>query len=92
MFVFFEKVVYFDKNTLPVAPLPAVPANKIKPLSRRRRYAHTFSAGRQLKLVRGASGQNRWRIVPDGAIVHYGKQYSKNSKKRVSKKHNANGS
>lgn len=85
-FIFFEKVAYFDKNTAPVEPLRAVPAEKIHPLAKRRRYAHTFSAGRRLKLVRGASGQNRWRVVPDGAIVHYGKMYSHNTKKRVSKK------
>lgn len=86
MYVFFEKVQYFDKKTLPVEPLPANPPNKLKPLAKRRRYSHTFSAGRHLKLVRGASGQNRWRIVPDGAIVHYGKQYSHNTKKRITKK------
>ena len=85
MFLFFEKVEYFDKNTQPVEAIPASPANKLHPLSRRRRYSHTFSAGRRLKLVRGASGQNRWRIVPDGAVVHYGKQYSHNTKKRSSK-------
>lgn len=84
--MFFEKVEYFDKNTQPVAPLKSVPPEKIKPQAKRRRYAHTFSAGRRLKLVRGASGQNRWRIVPDGAIVHYGKMYSHNTKKRSSKK------
>jgi hypothetical protein len=85
-FLFFEKVAYFDKNTLPVSPLAAIPPERIKPLAKRRRYAHTFSSGRRLKLVRGVSGQNRWRVVPDGAIVHYGKQFSKNKKKRVSKK------
>lgn len=86
VYVFFEKTTYFDNNTQPVAPLQNVPAVKIKPQARRRRYAHTFSAGRRLKLVRGASGQNRWRVVPDGAIVHYGKMYSHNTKKRASKK------
>lgn len=86
MFIFFEKAEYFDKNTQPVAATPAAPAEKIRPQAKRRRYAHTFSAGRRLKIVRGASGQNRWRVVPDGAIVHYGKQFSHNAKKRVSKK------
>lgn len=85
MFLFFEKVEYFDKNTQPVEPMKPIPAEKIKPQAKRRRYAHAFSAGRKLKRVRGASGQNRWRVVPDGAVVFYGKQYSHNTKKRAPK-------
>lgn len=84
MYIFFEKVEYFDRNTQPVPASPAVSAIKIQPKNKRRRYAHTFSAGRRLKLIRSASGQNKWRIVPDGAIVHFGKQFSHNTKKRIS--------
>jgi hypothetical protein len=76
VYIFFERIEPFDRNTQPVPPLPATPVERHPPLSRRRRYAHTFSAGRHLKLVRGADGQNRWRVVPDGAIVHFGKQRS----------------
>jgi len=88
LFIFFEKTEtkFFDKNTQPVGMRHAVPPEKITVKAKRRRYAHTFSAGRHLKLVRSVSGQNHWRLVPDGAVVHYGKQYSHNTKKRISKK------
>lgn len=86
MFIFFEKAQPFDVDTRPQEPIPAAPANRIQPIRRRRKYSHKFSAGRNLKLVRGANGQNRWRLVPDASIVFYGKQDSKNTKKRISKK------
>jgi hypothetical protein len=67
---------YFDNDTRPVAPLPAATSVDIKPISRRRRYAHDFSAGRQLKRITNAKGITVWRRVPDAAIVFYGKQLS----------------
>lgn len=87
MFVFFEraKVDPFDDDTRPTSAVKPLPPERHHALAKRRRYAHTFSAGRQLKKVRGKNGQNRWRVVPDFAIVHYGKQFSHNKKKRVSK-------
>jgi hypothetical protein len=73
----------FDIDQRPTEPARAIPAVPIKPKSRRRRYAHTFSAGRHLKLIRSASGKMKWRRVPDGAIVHFGKQYSHRRPKNV---------
>lgn len=71
---------FFDVDQQPVPPEPPEKPEKVKPIRRRRRYAHKFSAGRTRKLVRGANGQNRWRKVPDGAIVFFGKRqlYFKN--------------
>lgn len=66
----------FDIDQRPKALLQPEPSVSIGPIARRRRYSHTFSAGRHLKLIRSASGKMRWRRVPDGAIVHFGKQYS----------------
>jgi hypothetical protein len=73
----------FDDDTRPTGPVPPEPSDVIRPKATRRRYSHTFSAGRRLKLVRGANGQNRWRIVPDAAIVHYGKQQFTSKKSSV---------
>lgn len=68
-----ERLRFFDKDTSPKQPLEAEKPEPVEKLARRRNYAHTFSAGRKFKLVRGANGHQRWRRLPDGAIVHYGK-------------------
>ena len=70
------KSKWFDGDQRPIPPSKPIPATKVVSTSKRRRYSHTFSAGRHLKLIRSASGHMRWRRVPDSAIVHYGKQYS----------------
>jgi hypothetical protein len=72
-----KKSKYFDNDTRPVAPLKATGAEPIKPISTRRRYAHDFSAARQLKKIINSKGQPVWRRVPDTAIVFYGKQLSR---------------
>jgi hypothetical protein len=69
-----ERFKFFDKDTRPRPPEENVKAEPATPVARRRRYAHTFSAGRTLKLMKGANGHNRWRRMPDGALVWYGKQ------------------
>lgn len=71
----------FDRDTRPVEPVKSVGPEPAQKVARRRRYSHTFSAGRQRKLIRDTKGRNKWRIVPDGAVVHYGKQLSHRKKK-----------
>lgn len=72
---------FFDKDTRPVEATRSTGPEPVQKLARRRRYSHTFSAGRKRKLIRDAKGRNKWRIVPDGALVHYGKQFSHRKKK-----------
>lgn len=79
----------FDKDTRPTEPVKSEGPEPAEKLARRRRYAHTFSAGRRRKLIRDTKGRNKWRIVPDGAVVHYGKQFSHRTKK-VATKNTAN--
>ena len=74
------KITYFDNDTRPVSPDQPIPSEKIRPQARRRRYSHTFSAGRQLKKIINSKGQPKWRRIPDGALVHYGKQDSVRAK------------
>lgn len=68
---------YFDTDQRPVGALPATEALPITPISRRRRYAHDFSAGRKLKKIINSKGRPVWRRVPDTSIVFYGKILSK---------------
>jgi hypothetical protein len=76
---------YFDTDQRPVptAAAAAIPSTKITPISRRRKYAHDFSAGRQLKRIMNAKGHAVWRRVPDRAIVFYGKTLSTRRTKKV---------
>lgn len=68
-----ERMRFFDRDTRPEEPIPAEPDVPAQKLARRRRYSHTFTADRTRKLIRSASGQPKWRKIPDAAIVHYGK-------------------
>jgi hypothetical protein len=68
-----ERVRFFDRDTRPRPPGEPEPAEPAQKLARRRRYSHTFSAGRKFRLIRTASGRPKWRRIPDAAIVHYGK-------------------
>jgi hypothetical protein len=72
---------YFDINTKPIGNIAPLPANKIKPKGTRRKYSHVFSADRQLKKVVGKNGQTKWRRVPAGSLVFYGKQNTHTRKK-----------
>lgn len=71
---------YFDIDTRPignVAPSKPIPA---KHVGKRRRYSHKFTKDKVLKKVIGKDGQTKWRRVPQGSVVFYGKQYTHRNK------------
>lgn len=67
---------FFDTDRRAQSPEKAEKDVAATKLARRRRYSHTFSAGRRAKLVTNKAGRAKWRRVPDGALVHYGKTNS----------------
>lgn len=68
--------IYSDTDQRPTQPFGAEQPLLQKPFKPRRRYAHVFSSGRQLKLIRNAKGRPVWRRVPDSSIVFYGKKFT----------------